>query len=128
MLARNACGVGAALDSDDAPLGRLQATPATKTSSTAEPIERSPAMFISPFSWQAVIHCPSGGRDDLTRKRMEPAGSGATWTGSPKGVFAGRKHHKPQQAVLERKTRQREFFHGLPVCFGSMVALSACSG
>jgi hypothetical protein len=27
---------------------------------------------------------------------MEPAGSGATWTGSPKGVFAGRKHHKPR--------------------------------
>ncbi len=31
---------------------------------------------------------------------MEPAGSGATWTGSPKGVFAGRKHHKPPQGVV----------------------------
>jgi len=31
---------------------------------------------------------------------MEPAGSGATWTGSPKGVFAGRKHHKPRQGVV----------------------------
>jgi hypothetical protein len=30
---------------------------------------------------------------------MEPAGSGATWTGSPKGVFAERKHHKPRQAL-----------------------------
>ena len=36
---------------------------------------------------------------DLTRKRMEPAGSGATWTGSPKGVFAARKHHKPRQSL-----------------------------
>ena len=31
---------------------------------------------------------------------MESAGSGATWTGSPKGVFAGRKHHKPRQGVV----------------------------
>jgi hypothetical protein len=30
---------------------------------------------------------------------MEPAGSGATWTESPKGVFAGRKHHKPRQSL-----------------------------
>jgi hypothetical protein len=30
---------------------------------------------------------------------MEPAGSGATWTGSPKGVFAGRKHHKPRLSL-----------------------------
>jgi hypothetical protein len=30
---------------------------------------------------------------------MEPAGSGATWTGSPKGVFARRKHHKPRLAL-----------------------------
>jgi hypothetical protein len=30
---------------------------------------------------------------------MEPAGSGATWTGSPEGVFAERKHHKPRQAL-----------------------------
>ena len=27
---------------------------------------------------------------------MEPAGSGATWTGSPKGDFSERKHHKPR--------------------------------
>jgi hypothetical protein len=45
---------------------------------------------------------------------MEPAGSGATWTGSPKGVFAGRKHHKPRLAlnnntagVCERKDANR---------------------
>src|SRR5438874_547510 len=43
-------GVGAALDSDDARLGRLQPAPASKTSSTAEAIERRPAMFISPVS------------------------------------------------------------------------------
>ncbi len=30
---------------------------------------------------------------------MEPVGTGATWTGSPKGVFAGRKHHKPRLAL-----------------------------
>jgi hypothetical protein len=45
---------------------------------------------------------------------MEPAGSGATWTGSPKGVFAERKHHKPRQSlnnntagVLEREDANR---------------------
>src|SRR5438067_11475020 len=76
MLPRNAWGVGAALDSDDARLGRLQPAPASKISSTAEPIKRSPAMFISPLSWQAVIRCPSGGQDDLTRHKIsdrEPA-------------------------------------------------------
>jgi hypothetical protein len=31
---------------------------------------------------------------------MEPAGSGVTWTGSPKGGFSGRKHHKPRQSVV----------------------------
>src|SRR5215475_2869074 len=35
----------------------------------------------------------------LTRKRMEPAGSSATWTGSPKGVFAPPKHHKPRHSL-----------------------------
>ena len=30
---------------------------------------------------------------------MEPAGSGATWTGSPKGVFVARKHHNPRLAL-----------------------------
>ena len=30
---------------------------------------------------------------------MEPAGSGATWTGSPEGDFAGRKHHKSRLAL-----------------------------
>ena len=30
---------------------------------------------------------------------MEPAGSGATRTGSPKGGFSGRKHHKPRLAL-----------------------------
>ena len=32
--------------------------------------------------------------------RAEAESSGATWTGSPKGVFAGRKHHKPRQGVV----------------------------
>src|SRR4051794_31661876 len=67
MLERTPSGVGAALDSNDARLGRLQPAPANKISNTAEPIERSPAMFISTFSRQAVIRGPSGGRDDLTR-------------------------------------------------------------
>ena len=57
MLAPNACGVGAVLDSDDASLDRLQPDPASKTSSTAEPIERSPAMFTPAFLLCAVITC-----------------------------------------------------------------------
>ena len=39
---------------------------------------------------------------------MEPAGSGATWTGSPKGVFVGRKHHKPQQSLKNNTAGVRE--------------------
>ena len=35
-------------------------------------------------------------------------GSGATWTGSPKGVFAGRKHHKPRQSLNNNTTVVRE--------------------
>ena len=31
--------------------------------------------------------------------RAEAESSGATWTGSPKEVFAGRKHHKPRIAL-----------------------------
>src|ERR1700687_2009430 len=59
MLARTSGGVGAALDSDDARLGLLQPAPASKTSRVAKPIERSPAMFIRPFSRQALIRCAS---------------------------------------------------------------------
>jgi hypothetical protein len=40
--------------------------------------------------------------EDHESKRMEPAGSGATWTGSPKGVFAGRKHHKPPSHLKQK--------------------------
>jgi len=41
--------------------------------------------------------------DGQTREG-EPSGwkanqAGATWTGSPKGAFAGRKHHKPRLAL-----------------------------
>jgi hypothetical protein len=39
---------------------------------------------------------------------MEPAGSGATWTGSPKGVFAGRKHHKPRLSLRNNTAGVRE--------------------
>jgi hypothetical protein len=39
---------------------------------------------------------------------MEPAGSGATWTGSPKGVFAGRKHHKPRLSLKNNTAGVRE--------------------
>jgi len=39
---------------------------------------------------------------------MEPAESGATWTGSPKGVFSGRKHHKPQLAFKNNTAGVRE--------------------
>jgi hypothetical protein len=39
---------------------------------------------------------------------MEPAGSGATWTGSPKRVFVGRKHHKPRQSLNNNTVGVRE--------------------
>ena len=39
---------------------------------------------------------------------MEPVGSGATWTGSPKGVFAGRKHHKPRLSLQNNTAGVRE--------------------
>jgi len=39
---------------------------------------------------------------------MELAGSGATWTGSPKGGFSGRKHHKPRLALNNNTAGVRE--------------------
>ena len=39
---------------------------------------------------------------------MEPAGSSATWTGSPKGVFTGRKHHKPRLSLQNNTAGVRE--------------------
>jgi hypothetical protein len=39
---------------------------------------------------------------------MEPAGSGATWTGSPKGVFKGRKHHKRRLSLNNNTAGVRE--------------------
>jgi hypothetical protein len=39
---------------------------------------------------------------------MEPAGSGATWTRSPKGVFAERKHHKPRLSLQINTAGVRE--------------------
>jgi len=44
-------------------------------------------------------------RATSNEKEMEPAGSGATWTGSPKGGFSGRKHHKPRQGVAANRAR-----------------------
>jgi len=37
--------------------------------------------------------------EDHESKRTELAGSDATWTGSPKGIFAERKHHKPRLSL-----------------------------
>ena len=42
---------------------------------------------------------------------MEPAGSGATWTGSPKGVFSERKHHKPRLSLQNNTAGVREHEH-----------------
>jgi hypothetical protein len=39
---------------------------------------------------------------------MEPTGSGAIWTGSPEGVFAERKHHKPRQSLNNNTAGVRE--------------------
>ena len=39
---------------------------------------------------------------------MEPAGSGARWKGSPKGVFKGRKHHKPRLGLKNNTAGVRE--------------------
>ena len=44
----------------------------------------------------------------LTRKRTELAGSDATWTGSPKGGFSGRKHHKPWLSLKNNTAGVRE--------------------
>src|SRR5438046_10558852 len=54
---------------------------------------------ISPITIKGRLVFISTKRYRLTKKRME-RGSGATWTGSPKGVFTGRKHHKPRQGVM----------------------------
>jgi hypothetical protein len=39
---------------------------------------------------------------------MKPAGNGATWTGSPKGVLSERKHHKPRLSLQNNTARVRE--------------------
>jgi hypothetical protein len=39
---------------------------------------------------------------------MEPGGNGATWTGSPKRVFKGRKHHKPRLSLNNNTAGARE--------------------
>src|SRR5438874_12153754 len=38
----------------------------------------------------------------------EAESSGATWTGSPKGGFSGRKHHKPRLALNNNTAGVRE--------------------
>src|SRR6266576_5434267 len=47
------------------------------------------------------LGCERDGWADPTGRgfRAEAESSGATWTESPKGVFAGRKHHKSQLAL-----------------------------
>ena len=40
--------------------------------------------------------------------RAEAESSGATWTGSPKGGFSGRKHHKPRLALNNNTAGVRE--------------------
>ena len=64
------------------------------------------------FFWLEFVACEGeeASFNHLTRQRMESAGSGATWTGSPKGVFAGRKHHKPRLALnnITAGVRERE--------------------
>src|SRR5438477_12967123 len=100
MLALTPWGVGAAPDSDDARWGRLQPAPASKRSSTAEPIERSPAMFMSPSSSQAVIRCPSGGRDDLTRRKISHASEERKWQ-----VLPSTDNLNPRSVSLHRVVR-----------------------
>ena len=39
---------------------------------------------------------------------MKPAGNGATWTGSPKGVLSERKHHKPRLSLQNNTAGVRE--------------------
>ena len=60
---------------------------------------------------------------------MEPAGSGATWTGSPKGVFVGRKHHKPRLALNSNGVSgTNDMAGGLGSRFGRSVATVECTG
>jgi hypothetical protein len=54
------------------------------------------------------------GRPERVRLPGEEAeSSGATWTGSPKGVFSGRKHHKPRLSLKNNTAgvREREDAH-----------------
>src|SRR5437773_6884201 len=96
-----------------------RASPRGRTPRTGKPWGRrksregsgSRAGAKEPMSWE-----------DHESKRMEPAGSGATWTGSPKGVFAARKHHKPRLSfdhnTLGRSEERR---------VGMSVGLDGCS-
>jgi hypothetical protein len=46
--------------------------------------------------------------EDHESKRMEPAEGDATWTGSPRDVFAERKDHKPRLALNNNTAEVRE--------------------
>ena len=48
------------------------------------------------------------GKPERVRLRGEAESSGATWTGSPKGVFAARKHHKPRLSLKNNMAGLRE--------------------
>src|SRR5262245_41420160 len=80
MLALAPWGAGVTLDSNDARLGRSQPAPASKARSTAEPLKRSPAMFISFSSYQALTHRPSAGRDDLARYKISDRDSTSSFS------------------------------------------------
>jgi hypothetical protein len=48
------------------------------------------------------------GKPERVRLRENAESSGATWTGSPKGVSTGRKHHKPRVALNNNTAGVRE--------------------
>src|SRR5436309_548478 len=62
-----------------------------------------------PTFYQADLHeiwyMLSNEKENGARLRR---GTGATWTGSPKGVFAGRKHHKPRLSLDNNTAGVRE--------------------
>jgi len=89
--------IGNLQDRRDSPRGRTPRTGKPRGRRKSREGSGSRAGAKEPMSWE-----------DHESKRMEPAGSGATWTGSPEGVFAGRKHHKPGLALNNNTAGVRE--------------------
>ena len=48
------------------------------------------------------------GKPERVKRGEQAESNGATWTGSPKGVFAGRKHHKARQSLKNNTAGVRE--------------------